>query len=212
MKATGKGLLAGVVLSLALGSAAFAQRGGGQFQQGGANLLRRPEVQTELKLTEAQKGQVEAMLQQQREQRQAAGQGGLRNLTPEQRQARVTEEINRVNAILNADQQKRFKQISLQQQGLSALALPSMAQEMKLTDAQSAKIRELIQERTTALQTLAQNAGDDRQGLRTKTEELRKSSDAKIEAVLTDAQKAQWKDMLGTPFQLAPGGGRQRQN
>jgi Spy/CpxP family protein refolding chaperone len=188
---------------------AMAQRGFGRGMGGGANLLRRPEVQAELKLTDDQKTKVTEMLQKLRESQQARGQD-LRDASPEERQkimaAVQAEQMKQVNAILNTDQQKRFKEISLQQQGYSALAQPAVADELKLTDDQKSKLKDIVQHQQEAMREIFQSAGGDRAAAQEKMQTLRKETDDKIAALLTDDQKNNWKAMLGGPFKLEPAG------
>jgi Spy/CpxP family protein refolding chaperone len=200
----------GIVLALSLmlcGTALAQGRGFGRGMGGGANLLRRPEVQAELKLTDDQKTKVTEMLDKLRQDQQGRFQD-LRDASPEERQKIMAEmqaeQTKRVNAILNTDQQKRFREISLQQQGYSALAMPDVQTELKLTDDQKSKVREIMQQQQQAMRDIFQNAGGDREAARSKMEELRKANDDKLAAVLTDDQKNQWKAMLGTPFKLEP--------
>jgi Spy/CpxP family protein refolding chaperone len=202
-------LVTALAASLLLCSGASAQRGFGGA--GGLGLLSRVEVQTELKMTEAQKAQVGELRTKMREQNQARFQE-LQNATPEQRQKVLAEiqadELKQANAILNADQQKRFKEIWLQQQGPAALAMPAIATEMNLTADQKTKIQSIINERNTQQQTLIQNAAGDFASIRDKMMALRTDTDTKIAAVLTSEQKARWTTMLGTTFNLPPPGGR----
>src|SRR6478609_8652446 len=109
----------------ALASSAFAQRGGGfGGRGGGANMLRMPEVQTELKLTDDQKTKVTVALDKLREQRQGQGQD-FQSLSQEERQKlaaqRRAEDDKALADVLNADQMKRYHQLQLQQQGLSSV-------------------------------------------------------------------------------------------
>ena len=128
-------VLATLGLSLIVSSAAFAQRqgfGGGFGGGGGLFLLMRPEVQAELKMTDPQKSQVQEASAKMRESTQGRFQQ-LQNATQEERvklQAEMqAEQTKVVNGILNPDQQKRFKEISLQQQGLlQALGNPAVAE------------------------------------------------------------------------------------
>ena len=114
MQTTRTGQLVVVLaLSVMVGGTAMAQRGFGRGMGGGAQLLRRPEVQAELKLTDDQKTKVTDMLQKLRESQQARFQD-LRDASPEERQKAMAEmqaeQMKQVNAILNTDQQKRFKE------------------------------------------------------------------------------------------------------
>jgi Spy/CpxP family protein refolding chaperone len=195
-----------VILGLLASGTALAQRRG-FGRMGGANLLRRPEVQTELKITDEQKPKIETMLEQLREERQGLFQD-LRDASAEERQKIMdkmyADESKRVNAILNPDQQKRFRQISLQQEGPTAAARADVADELKLTDEQKKKVRELLVAQQEKQRELREAAGGDFQAIREKMEALRKETNDKVTALLTDEQKNKWKEMVGTPFTLAP--------
>ena len=196
-----------LVATAALASSAFAQRGGGGFGRGGgANMLRMPEVQAELKLTDDQKTKVAAALDKLREQRQNSGQD-FQSLSQEERQKlmaqRRTEDDKALADVLNADQMKRYHQLQLQQQGLSAVAQDkALADELKITDEQRTKIQTIVDDQRNAMRELFQGGGGggDRQAMMQKMQELRKQTDDKIAAVLTDDQKSKWKEMTGAPF------------
>jgi Spy/CpxP family protein refolding chaperone len=184
---------------------AFAQGFGFGPMGGGAMMLRTPEVQTELKLTEAQKTKVTEMLQQIREERQGAFQD-LQGQGPEAIQKKMAEwrasEEKQVNAILNADQQKRYRQLQLQQRGVTAVLEPAVADALKLTADQRSKVQALVDAQRQEMRSLFEGAGGpgNFQELRPKMEALRKQTDEKIAAVLTEDQTKQWKEMLGAPF------------
>lgn len=198
-----------MMLSLgALGAGAWAQRGGfqGLGMGGGANLLGIPAVQAELKLTDAQKTQVTEMAQKLRQNLQGLAQR-LQSATAEER-GKILAELQAANrkavdSILNDDQKKRFREITLQQQGMTAVATPDVAGELKLTDEQKSKIQAVQREQQAAISELFQGGGDPA-AAREKFAALRKQTEEKIAAILTDDQKAQWKSMLGAPFTLPP--------
>jgi Spy/CpxP family protein refolding chaperone len=206
-----------LIAAVTVTSTAFAQRQGRGFGGGGAQLLQMPEVQGELKLTDDQKTKVTSMLEQLRSQRQGQ-QGQFRDLSPEDRQKlmaeRTAKENALVGAILDADQMKRYHQLVLQQQGARAFQDKSVADKLSLTADQQDKIQGLLRESAEAMRELRQ-AGDP-QATREKVAALNKDTNEKVMAVLTDAQKSQWKEMLGTPvtFPLAQGFGfgRRRNN
>ena len=58
-----------------------------------------------------------------------------------------------------------------------------------------------MQKKIEPLMKEAQKAATRRRIL-PKTMKLRQEHEAKVEAILTDAQKNQWKEMLGKPFDL----------
>jgi Spy/CpxP family protein refolding chaperone len=197
-----------LVATAALASSALAQRGGGfgRGGGGGANMLRMPEVQAELKLTDDQKTKVTDAMAKLREQRQNAGQD-FQSLSQDERQKlmaqRRAEDDKALADVLNADQMKRYHQLQLQQQGLSSVAQDkALADELKITDDQKTKIQTIADDQRNAMRELFQSAGGggDRQAMMQKMQDLRKQTDEKIAAVLTDDQKSKWKDMIGTPF------------
>jgi hypothetical protein len=230
-------VLALTVLSVVTVGAANAQGGGGgggrrggmmggMMGRGGLGMLRIPEVQKELKMTPDQIAKVDTKQQEMRSAFQA-GQGGGQGGDPEERQKRMAEmqamQTKAVTDILNADQQKRYHQLELQQQGTMALASRKDIQdELKLTDDQKTKIDDIRQKAMDDMRSSMQGVdfqsmtAEERQQMMTKMREAQKSTSDKIEAILTDDQKKQWKDMQGTPFKFppmqpgrgGPGGGR----
>jgi len=166
-------------------------------------VLRRPEVQAELKLTDDQKKQ----LMEAGEKFRASGQElreKLQNASPEERMKilaeRTTEETRILGGILNKDQQGRLRQIVLQQQGLTAAGQPDVADELKLTDDQKAKVREILAQHRQSLQGLFQGGANAE--ARDKFLALTKETSGKIEALLTAEQKTHWKEMQGPEFKF----------
>jgi Spy/CpxP family protein refolding chaperone len=164
-----------------------------------AGLLGQESVQKELGLSDEQKQQVEELSKKTREQRQ-----GLMDLDPQERSAKMRElrEQNdkEVSKILKPEQHKRLHQITLQVQGLaSALGNPKVAEEMQIKDDQKPQIKEIqdyVREQTRDLFQPGGNPDDARK----KMEELRKTSNERVEKVLTAEQKAKWKELAGEPF------------
>jgi Spy/CpxP family protein refolding chaperone len=191
-----------LIATATLTGTAFAQRGFGFGFGGGANILRIPEVQGELKLTEDQKTKVNTLLEQLRSERQGQFQQ-FRDLSPEERQKamaeRTAKENGLVSAILDADQMKRYHQLVLQQQGGAALATTPVADKLNLTADQRDKIQGFLRDQQEQLRGAFQPGGDP-QAMQAKLAAVRKDTNDKIAGVLTDAQKAQWKEMLGAPF------------
>jgi hypothetical protein len=221
-------------LLLAVNGAASAQRGGGGFggqrggmMGGGLALLRIPDVQKELKMTPEQISKVDAKQQDvgaaMREIFQSAG--NPQDMTAEERakmQARMQDiQTKAVNDILTDEaQRKRFHQLELQQAGGNALTRKDVADELKLTDAQKKQIGDIQQTANQARRDAMQGVDfqgmspEDRQKFTAKMQDVQKATNEKLVGVLTDAQKAQWKDMQGASFTFPPmqfGGGR-RQN
>lgn len=177
--------------------------------QAGIMLLANPQVQTELKLTEEQRRQIQDIFARAREEMrfepgqnpgvggQRLRQGGMRgNLE------RYTEEAMRV---LQPGQRERFEQIQLHVQGARALAREDIAEKVGLTQEQRQQIREIIRENMGGRDGERPNPGEwNPQELRAQMEQRRQEIERKILQVLTAEQRAKWESMLGAPFELRP--------
>lgn len=187
---------------------------------GGLNtsyLLRRPEVQKELNITDEQKTKIEAITAEQREaSRGIFGGANLRDLTQEERQKKMTEfrekseKLNaemqkKIDAVLNDEQRKRLKGIGIQQRGVYALSDAGVAKDLGLSSSQQEKIRAAYasqQEKSRAMSQDRRDGKIDRAKMSEKYSELRKETEAAVLGVLTDAQKKKFEEMKGKKFEL----------
>jgi hypothetical protein len=212
-----------MVLLLSVGSAALAQGGGGRRGMvgrggGGLLMLRLAEVQKELKMTPEQVGKLDAKQAEVRQSMQDAFQsvgGNPAEMSAADRQKLMDKmqaiQSKAVADLLDTTQQKRFRQLELQLQGPSVLAArKDVADELKLTEDQKKQAAE-IQAKADADNRAAMQGVDfqsmtqeDRVKMMTKRQDIQKAAGEKIAALLTDAQKAQWKEMLGAPFTFPP--------
>jgi Spy/CpxP family protein refolding chaperone len=199
--------LAAVLAVVALAvPATWAQgrRGGGG---GMLFLLSQKSVQEELKLSDDQVKKFTDLGEKAREEF-----GKLRDLSREDRQKKA-EELSKANdkaiaETLKADQLKRLKQIHWQQQGARAFSDPEVATALNFTAEQKDKLKAVQEEAQKEMRALRENGGN-RDEARKKSEEIRKASNDKQMAILTDEQKAKWKELLGEPFKgeiRRPGG------
>jgi hypothetical protein len=109
-----------------------------------------------------------------------------------------------VKEVLQPGQLKRLRQVTLQQEGGFALGQDEIQKELKISQEQLKKfvaIGQELQEQVEPLVKKAQSGGNAEE-IRAKIEQLRKDHAKKLEAVLTDGQKKQWKELLGQPFEL----------
>jgi hypothetical protein len=97
---------------------------------------------------------------------------------------------------LTAAQRMRLEQITYQVTGVWQLTRPEVARYLKLTEEQQKKFKEMEQEAGKQLGEIAK----DREGRNEKLAKLRAETDRKIEALLTDEQKAKAKELIGEPF------------
>jgi serine/threonine-protein kinase len=173
---------------------------GFDIYNGGAPLLflTQKSVQEDLKMTDVQIKNADAA-----HQRHSEALHGLRSLAqPDRSQKRLemsTEAYKAIKDILNADQQKRLRQISLQQQGVRALdsrtfAGTQIAEELGLSEDQQGQISGLVANANKRIRDYRKEA--DRKAV----EGIEEKLNAMVLAVLTSEQKTKWKEMTGKPF------------
>ena len=214
----GSALLAGCAgAALAQGPGGRPGRGGGMMMgRGGPDMLRIPEVQKELNLTPEEISKLEAAQDQVRgDQRAVMEKTGGGAPTPEQRAALRDIQEKALAGILDPAQMVRYHQLELQQQGSAAFDRPDVASALGLTAEQQAQVAAVLKQAGESRRAGAPAGGfqdlspEERAAMRSKMEEARKATDEKLMALLTDGQKAKWKDLLGAPFTFPrPAGGR----
>jgi hypothetical protein len=106
--------------------------------------------------------------------------------------------------VLQAEQLHRLRQVTLQREGSFALGQDDVRKELKITPEQLKKFMVIVQDLQRNVAPLIKEAqsGGNPAEIRPKVEQLRKEHAERLEAVLTDAQKKQWKELLGPPFDL----------
>jgi hypothetical protein len=106
--------------------------------------------------------------------------------------------------VLQPAQRERLRQATLQQEGAFGLGRDDVRNELKITQEQMKKFMAVVQDLQRKVESLVKEAqsGGNPEEIRPKIEQLRKDHARDLEAVLTDAQKKQWKEMLGPPFEL----------
>jgi hypothetical protein len=188
-------VLAGLLVAPLLGQ----RRGGPGGMISGVFLLGQKSVQQELKLTEEQVKKITEAGEKMRSEF-----GNLQGLEGDERAKKIQElrEESRktVAGILSKDQAKRFKQISLQVQGLRAVGNPEVAKELKITDDQKEKVKELQQQAGQDIRKIFEDAAGDFAAARKKIDEYNKGFNEKVLKLLTDEQKTKWKELTGKPF------------
>jgi len=195
-----------------LSGSAMAQGGGGFGMMGGGGpvgLLGNPSVQKELKLDDAQKEKAGALATSTREKMmglrdQLTDLQGPERLAKQQELAKpINEEaMKTAHAFLKPEQVKRLHEISLQQRGANALSDPEIAKKLKITDEQAGKVKTILADSQSEMRELFQSAGDDRQAAMAKVATLRKETNTKVMALMSDDQKKTWKEMTGEPFEV----------
>ncbi|HEV3082081.1 MAG TPA: hypothetical protein VGY66_20030 [Gemmataceae bacterium] len=105
---------------------------------------------------------------------------------------------------LKDNQLKRLRQLELQQQGPFALGQPDLAKELKITVEQRQQFAGVVQEMEKKIHPLLKEAqsGGNPEEIRPKVLQIRKDHAGKIESILNDTQKKQWKELLGQELAL----------
>ena len=104
--------------------------------------------------------------------------------------------------ILTPEQLKRFAELKLQYDMPMIMLRPDVVEVLNVTDEQRQQFMTLIQEMQRVVGPLIQasRSGGNPQEILAKVTKLRLDCQGKIEALLSDAQKTQWKEMTGTPL------------
>lgn len=204
------------------GRGGFGGGGPGGGRGGGSlGILQRDTNAEELKLTDDQKAKIKELSDKQREDTRMRDIGSkMRDASEEERPAlqaeivKLTESIRQqtdaeLKLILLPEQFTRYRQLALQQRGVSAIGDSDVAGELKLSDEQLAKLKAITEEsdkRRTEMFTKLREPGGGGGGedMRTKFEEMRKETEEKRLSVLTDAQRKQWGELRG-PEPVAEG-------
>jgi hypothetical protein len=106
---------------------------------------------------------------------------------------------------LKDEQLKRLRQLELQQEGPFALvARPDLGKELKITDEQRKQFMAVVQDLQKKIEPLIKEAqsGGNPQEIRPKIMKIRREHEGRIEGILSDAQKKQWKEIRGKPLDL----------
>jgi hypothetical protein len=189
-------VIAAITVALLLGAPALAQ-----FRGGGGILATNASVQKELKLTDEQVEKVKTAAKDLLTSLKDSFPG--KDATAEQRAefAKKSSEVrNKVLAgILKPAQMKRLRQIELQQSGPTDA---DSQKELGLSDEQKTKIKEIADKSREERRDLGKGFKDNPKETQEKMAKLTKDTTEKELAVLTDAQKKQWKEMTGEPFEV----------
>jgi hypothetical protein len=178
--------------------------GGGMMGGSPVQLLGMPAVQKELKLDEGQIEKAQALATEIREKSmglrdQLEGLQGQEMMTKRQELMKPINEkaMKDAHAFLKPEQVKRMHELSLQQRGPAALANDeALAKKFNVTEEQKTKIRTINQDMMAEMRDMAP---EERQSGMAK---LRKETNTKIVALMTEDQKKMWKESTGEPFEF----------
>ena len=199
----------GMVVAMAAPAMAQGRGGYGGGQGGPANLVGNPSVQKELKMDSEQVEKATALATETREKMMGL-RDQLQGLEGEEMQAKRVElskpineaAMKKIKAMLKDEQYARLTQIELQQRGMNALTDAAIAKKLDVTTEQAAKVKTILGDMQAEVRDIQQSAGDDRQAAMQKVNALRKETNTKVMALMSDNQKQLWKEMTGEPFEV----------
>jgi Spy/CpxP family protein refolding chaperone len=161
-------------------------------------LLRQESVQQDLKLTPTEAERIRVFASQQWKKAQE-----IDRLGADERRQRFTamtrENEQFLGGVLQPEQRKRLNQIALQVAGLLWVTRPGVADELRLTEDQKAKARQLQETARREMRDLLETTT--RENRSEKLKELRATSRKRLMDLLTDEQEAKWKEMTGPRFE-----------
>ncbi|MCW5942972.1 MAG: hypothetical protein KIS66_12115 [Fimbriimonadaceae bacterium] len=202
------------------GGGGFGGRQGMMMGPGGGGigmLVNRPDVQTELKLTDDQKKKLEAISQKSRDDRRAMmeemrGGGGDRDAIMEKMRTMQTAQDKAINEVLTPDQKKRVSELAVQMAGSRYAMTPEGQKALGITSEQKSKLEELQRKQQEAMQGMFErmrNGEMDREEMQSTMQKATKVMDEEIAKVLTAEQKTKLEELKGKPFKFAemPRGG-----
>jgi hypothetical protein len=175
---------------------------------GSSYLVFRGKIQEELRLSKEQKEKLELHLREVLPKAMQFFQK-IEGVKPEERKRelgayrRKTHEnlVTILKEILNEGQRTRLRQLELQRDGLFEGG--ETWKNLQLTDEQQKQFVAAIQQMQRKIEPLLEEArrGGNPGEVRPKVLKMREELEGKLEALLTDAQRKQWKDMLGKPIE-----------
>jgi hypothetical protein len=179
---------------------------------GGAFIVFRDKVQEELKLSEEQRQKLMQQFPEHVEETMKVFEK-LKDLKPPEREKEMQQHRRKseeklsalLKDVLDAKQQERLFQLRLQQAGVFALLGQNPAfDKLKITDKQREQFMEVVRAMEKKIQALIKESGDEPrpEDVLPKVRKIRKEHEGKIEALLSDTQKKEWKELLGKPIDL----------
>jgi Spy/CpxP family protein refolding chaperone len=161
-------------------------------------LLRQKSVQKELEITPDQAAKIKEFTHAQSEAvRKLRDAGEEERKEAHQKLAKENKEF--LEKTLTAQQNKRLHQITMQFTALHHLTSPELVKELNLSDEQVQKLKDLQKE--SRKEVVAILTAKEREGKKEKFAKHREEVRTKVNAILTDDQKAKVREIAGPQFE-----------
>lgn len=172
-----------------------------------AGLVRRADVQRDIKFTDEQRSQLKAVQDEQQAEMQNMAQqmqqGGDRQAMRQAMQDMATKYDAKVVKILTEGQAKRVGEIRVQLMGIRSITVKEVQKELGFTNAQEQKVRNAEANMQQARQNMMQQMREQqiaREDMQAAMEDMNKKYLAELEKIPTEEQKGKLKTMGGEPF------------
>lgn len=162
----------------------WAEEPRGLFTGGGLGLLLMPEVRAELKLSDVQSEKIKQMK-------------GPYRIPPEELGRKLDQELRE---LLDDKQQGRLWELILQQEGGRALQWPSVANKLKLDEAQLERVKKIVAANTAKPTVLDGLSPDEQAKVLEESRKRREKRKVELLTVLTAEQTEIFQKMQGTKF------------
>lgn len=186
-----------------------AGRGG---YRGPVRLLVLQEVQRELRLSDEQVGQVDELAEDLRQKASRIWEQ-IQQISPEEAERRFSamraEQTRRVTEILDERQQARLHQLEIQREGIRALARKEVGEALKLSVEQRQRVEAAFQGEHESMRSAFQDyrrgaamSDSQREEARRRFKDVCAATDARLNAILSEAQRRQFAQMQGATFRF----------
>lgn len=203
------------------GGGGFGSGRGSGSECGPFALLTQEQVQKELKLSKDQLNKLQKLIAKPQELPKPIAKPGVAAKSDDLRSKEAIKAREKaVSDILMPEQLRRLKEISLQLRGGQAFNDPEVAEALKLTSEQKEKVKTIHEEAIKSMESLFrpafnfQASGNFQEmqkqfaAMAKKFEDVRKSIDEQLMNLLTDEQKATWRQLTGEPFRIQSDAGQ----
>ncbi len=114
----------------------------------------------------------------------------------------IAQTVDRMADLLDADQRRRIKQIRLRVRGIRSLFRPDIAERLKLSEKQTARLEEIAMETQAEIAELQMKPRAGEQ-LQKETVRLKEREQKRMLAIVTPDQRNQFVALLGRPFDVS---------
>ena len=186
------------VLPVAFAACAQAQMMMPFGLNGKVMLVETREVKKEIKLSPDQDKQIQSLLKDAEKNASSYGLPDMHYMT------RALDQ--RLDSILNADQSARLQQLFLQANGLLTLTEKSVSDALGISDDVLNQAKSIIKTRDKDTMDAAMSVQKTKKFDQKKIDEINKSANDALVALLTAEQVEKWKSMQGAPFKFPKSG------